>query len=139
MATGSGPPAERLRCHMGHYKFAQTADRENDERSVNQAFAEACGQPYPLPNLSWHYWLSDGELNEVQYTGRKGYYHALGPVHAHTIYAGTPSKLKKFLTRMQASSGDSVNRQVQRFWTTRTMSSSAMTTLKRSRATTPPG
>ena len=62
-----------------------------------------------LPNLSWHWWLSDGELNEVQYTGRKGYYHALGPVHAHTIYAGTPAKLKKFLVRMQESSGDTVN------------------------------
>ncbi|MBU6401114.1 MAG: DUF1501 domain-containing protein, partial [Verrucomicrobia bacterium] len=90
-------------------------DRQDDERSVMQAFAEVYGQPYVLPNLSWHWWLADGELNEVQYTGRKGYYHALGPVHAHTIYAGTPAKLKKFLLRMQATSGDVVNRQIQKF------------------------
>src|SRR5207244_4830371 len=106
--------AERLHCHMGHYKFSQSADREDDERSVMQAFAEVYGQPYVLPNVTWHCWLSDGELNEVQYTGRKGYYHALGPVHAHTIYAGTPAKLKKFLLRMQSSSGDTVNRQLQK-------------------------
>lgn len=115
METGSGHSAERLRCHMGHYKFAQTGERNDDERSVNQAFAEAVGQPYALPNLSWHYWLSDGELNEVQYTGRKGYYHALGPVHAHTIYAGTPDNLRQFLTRMHNSSNDVVNAQIQDF------------------------
>ena len=115
METGSGHSGERLRCHMGHYKFAQTADREDDERSVMQAFAEVYGQPYVMPNVSWHYWLSDGELNEVQYTGRKGYYHALGPVHAHTIYAGTPANLSRFLLRMYDSSNDVVNRQVQQF------------------------
>ncbi|HLX59688.1 MAG TPA: DUF1501 domain-containing protein [Planctomycetota bacterium] len=115
METGSGHSAERLRCHMGHYKFAQTGDREDDERSVNQAFAEVYGQPYALPNLAWHYWLSDGELNEVQYTGRKGFYHALGPVHAHTIYAGTPDNLRQFLMRMYNSSNDVVNAQIQDF------------------------
>ena len=31
--------------------------------SVTQAFAEVYGQPYVLPNLAWHWWLSDGELN----------------------------------------------------------------------------
>ena len=115
METGSGHSQERLHCHMGHYKFAPTADREDDERSVMQAFAEVYGQPYALPNVTWHYWLSDGELNEVQYTGRKGYYHALGPVHAHTIYAGTPANLNRFLLRMYDSSNDVVNRQVQQF------------------------
>ncbi|HYG75528.1 MAG TPA: hypothetical protein VEK08_11045 [Planctomycetota bacterium] len=115
METGSGHSAERLRCHMGHYKFAQTGDREDDERAVNQAFAEVYGQPYVLPNVAWHFWLSDGELNEVQYTGRKGFYHALGPVHAHTIYAGTPANLSRFLLRMYNTSNDVVNRQVQQF------------------------
>ncbi len=115
METGSGHSAERLRCHMGHYNFSITGDREENERSVTQAFAEVYGQPYPLPNLSWHYWLSDGELNEVQYTGRKGYYHALGPVHAHTIYAGTPDNLRQFLMRMYATSNDVVNAQIQDF------------------------
>ncbi|MEI6235280.1 MAG: hypothetical protein WCT04_19650 [Planctomycetota bacterium] len=115
METGSGHSAERLRCHLGHYNYGMTADREDNERTVMQAFAEVYGQPYPLPNLSWHYWLSDGELNEVQYTGRKGYYHALGPVHAHTIYAGTPDNLRQFLMRMYTSSNDVVNAQIQNF------------------------
>jgi hypothetical protein len=100
---------------MGEYNLKLQEDRQPDERSVTQAFAEVYGQPYVLPNLSWHWWLSDGELNEVQYTGRKGYYHALGPIHAHTIYAGTPAKLKKFLLRMQADSGDAVNQQIRKF------------------------
>jgi hypothetical protein len=115
METGSGHSAERLRCHLGHYKFSQTADREDDERSVMQAFAEVQGQPYVLPSVSWHCWLSDGELNEVQFTGRKGYYHALGPPHAHTIYAGPPAHLKRFLQRIRDGSNDVVNLQVQRF------------------------
>src|SRR4029079_17842421 len=106
---------DRLKAHMGSYNLRLQADREEDERAVMQAFAEVYGQPYVLPNLSWHYWLSDGELNEVQYTGRKGYYHALGPVHAHTIYAGTPDNLRQFLTRMHNSSNDIVNAQIQDF------------------------
>jgi hypothetical protein len=100
---------------MGSYKLRLQADREADERSVMQAYAESRGQAYLLPNLSWHWWLSDGELNEVQYTGRKGYYHALGPVHAHTIYAGPPGKLREFLMRMQADSSSAVNRQIESF------------------------
>lgn len=115
MSTGSFHSGDRLRAHMGEYKFRLTDDRLEDERSVTQAFAEAYGQPYLLPNLSWHWWLSDGELNEVQYSGRKGYYHALGPSHAHTIYAGTPEKLRGFLQRMHAMSTDSVNIEVQKF------------------------
>lgn len=115
MHTGSGHSSDRLKIHMGDYKLRQTEEREEDERSVMQAFAEVHGQPYVLPNLSWHWWLSDGELNEVQYTGRRGYYHALGPAHAHTIYAGTPAKLKKLLLRMQEEAGDAVSRQVESF------------------------
>jgi hypothetical protein len=115
MHTGSFHSGERLNVHMGSYNLRLQADREEDERSVMQAFAEVYGQPYVLPNLSWHYWLSDGELNEVQYTGRKGYYHALGPAHAHTIYAGTPANLKQFLMRMQQTAGDPVNREIQKF------------------------
>ena len=115
MHTGSGHSRDRLKVHMGHYELQQSQQREDDERSVMQAFAEAYGQPYILPSLSWHWWLSDGELNEVQYTGRRGYYHALGPPHAHTIYAGTPAKLRKLLLRMQEKSGDVVARQVDRF------------------------
>lgn len=115
METGSFHSGERLKAHMGSYNLKLTGEREEDERSVTQAFAEARGRPYLLPNLSWHWWLSDGELNEVQYTGRRGYYHALGPAHAHTIYAGTPVKLRTFLERMQASAGDAVNREIKGF------------------------
>jgi hypothetical protein len=115
METGSFHSGDRLKAHMGSYKLVISADREEDERSVMQAFAEVYGQPYVLPNLSWHYWLADGELNEVQFTGRKGYYHALGPVWAHTIYAGTPANLKRFLLRTYDTANDVVNREIQEF------------------------
>lgn len=115
MDTGEFHSGERLKVHMGSYDLVLQADREEDERSVTQAFAEVYGQPYVLPHLSWHYWLSDGELNEQQYTGRKGYYANLGPTWAHTLYAGTPANLKSFLMRMQASSSDTVNRQIEKF------------------------
>src|SRR5579871_3914641 len=115
MDTGEFHSGERLNVHMGSYKYSLQADRQDDERSVMQAFAEAYGQPYVLPNLSWHYWLSDGELNEQQYTGRKGYYGNLGPTWAHTTYAGTPANLRSFLLRMQATSSDPVNRQIESF------------------------
>ncbi len=115
MHTGSGHSRDRLKVHMGNYRFKQSEEREADERSVMQAFAEVYGQSYALPSLSWHWWLSDGELNEVQYTGRRGYYHALGPVHAHTIYAGPPNKLKKLIREMQSQSGDLVAREIDQF------------------------
>jgi Protein of unknown function (DUF1501) len=115
MHTGSGHSHDRLLVHMGHYRLKQTEERQDDERSVMQAFAEVYGQPYILPNLSWHWWLSDGELNEVQYTGRRGYYHALGPPYAHTIYAGTPAKLKTMLLRMAEEGDDRIGRRVEAF------------------------
>ena len=115
MHTGSGHSRDRLNVHMGDYKFRQTDERQPDERSVMQAFAEAYGQPYAAPNLSWHWWLSDGELNEAQYTGKRGYYHALGPTHAHTIYAGTPSKLRNLLMRAQMEAADVTSRQIESF------------------------
>jgi len=115
MHTGSGHSRDRLKAHMGDYGIKPTEEREDDERSVMQAFAEVYGQSYVLPSLSWHWWLSDGELNEVQYTGRRGYYPALGPVHAHTIYAGTPAKLRKLLLRVEETSGDEVSRKIDAF------------------------
>lgn len=115
MHTGEFHSGERLKAHMGSYNLRLQEDRGPDERSVMQAFSEVYGRPYVLPHLSWHWWLSDGELNEVQYTGRKGYYHALGPAHAHTLYAGTPANLRHFLQRMQTNSSDVVNRQIQNF------------------------
>jgi hypothetical protein len=115
MHTGSFHSGDRLKAHYGSYDLPLQGERQPDERTVMQAFAEVYGQPYVLPHLSWHWWLSDGELNEVQYTGRKGYYHALGPAHAHTIYAGTPANLREFLMRMQSNASDVVNRQIESF------------------------
>ncbi len=115
MHTGSGHSRDRLRVHMGNYNMRQSDEREEDERSVMQAFAEVYGQDYLLPNLSWHWWLSDGELNEVQYRGKRGYYHGLGPVHAHTIYAGTPQKLRRMLQQIRQGAEDPVNRAVEGF------------------------
>ena len=60
MHTGTGHSRDRLKAHMGDYTFKQTEEREEDERSVMQAFAEVYGQGYVLPSLSWHWWLSDG-------------------------------------------------------------------------------
>lgn len=115
MSTGTFHSGDRLRAHMGHYRFELSEDREEDERSVLQAFCEVYGQPYLLPNVEWHYWTSDGELNEAAYTGRKGYYHALGPVWAHTIYGGTPSNLRQFLLRLHSTTNNVVHRAVQDF------------------------
>ena len=115
MHVATSHSGQRLVAHMGDPGLRPQDDREDDERSVMQAFAEVYGQRYLLPHLSWHWWLSDGELNEAQYTGRKGYYDALGPVHAHTIYAGTPGTLKKFLQQTQASADDVVSRKIQGF------------------------
>lgn len=115
MHTGSGHSRDRLKVHMGHYDLRQSDERQDDERSVMQAFSEVYGQNYLLPNLSWHWWLSDGELNEVQYRGRRGYYHGLGPVHAHTLYAGTPAKLKRMIRQIQKASEDPVHQAVESF------------------------
>ncbi len=115
MHTGEFHSGDRLKAHMGSYDLHLQGERENDERSVTQAFAQTYGQGHVLPNVSWHWWLSDGELNEVQYTGRKGYYAGLGPAHAHTIYASTPANLRDFLLRMHSNSSDVVNRQIERF------------------------
>lgn len=115
METGAFHSGERLKAHYGHYTYRLTDERGEDERTVMQAFAEAKGKPFVLPHLSWHLWLSDGELNENQYTGRRGYYHALGPSHAHTIYAGPPERLRAFMRRMRGMSTDAVNQRIQGF------------------------
>src|SRR2546422_6824683 len=51
METGSFHSGERLKAHMGSYNLRLTAEREEDERSVTQAFAEAFGRAHLLPNL----------------------------------------------------------------------------------------
>jgi hypothetical protein len=92
----------RFDCHYGTYSRSLTAARADDERTVLQAFCEAKGAQYLLPHLSWHRWLSDGELDLGQYPEGTGYYEKLGPAYAHTIYGRTPRDLKARL----ASVGD---------------------------------
>lgn len=79
---------------------ALTATRGPTERSVMQAFAEAYGANYPLANVSWHRWLSDGELEEANYPEGTGYYEKLGPAYAHTIYGRTPAEMRNRLSQL---------------------------------------
>ncbi|MFZ5439414.1 MAG: DUF1501 domain-containing protein [Myxococcota bacterium] len=88
-----------------HYgKYAQyaslTAQRQPNERSLMQAFAEVYGSAYPLANVSWHRWLSDGELEEANYPEGTGFYEKLGPAYAHTIYGRTPSEMRNRLSQL---------------------------------------
>jgi hypothetical protein len=80
--------------HYGTYDHNLSDFRQPDERTVMQAFAEAKGQNFLLPNISWHRWLSDGELDLGQYPDGTGYYENLGPAYAHTIYGHTTAELK---------------------------------------------
>jgi hypothetical protein len=84
----------RFDMHYGSYRRTLQNARAADERTVLQAFAEAKGASFLLPHLSWHRWLSDGELDVGQYPEGTGYYEKLGPAYAHTNYARTPRDLK---------------------------------------------
>lgn len=83
--------------HYGSYSHSLPDFREEDERTVMQAFAEEKGASFLLPNISWHRWLSDGELDFGQYPEGTGFYEKLGPAYAHTIYGRTPRDLKQRL------------------------------------------
>jgi hypothetical protein len=87
----------RWKLHYGEYAdYANYgAQRDSDERTVMQAFAEAKGASYLLPSVGWHRWLADGELDLGQYPEGTGYYDKLGPAHAHTIFGKTPRELKQ--------------------------------------------
>jgi hypothetical protein len=115
MSTGSFHSGERLKALMGDPALKIDAERQDDERSVTQAFTEVYGRPFILPNLTWHRWLSDGELNEVQFSGRRGDFLGLGPTHAHTIAAGPPARLRDMLVRLRRMSTDAVNARIEEF------------------------
>jgi len=83
--------------HYGTYNHNLTDFRGDDERSVMQAFAEAKGANFLMPNISWHRWLADDELDLGQYPQGTGYYENLGPAYAHTIYGRTTRDLKSRL------------------------------------------
>ncbi len=105
----------RLQYHMGMYNLPFSARRGPDERSVLQAFAEAYGAPYLLPHVSWHNWLSDGELAPANYPDGTGYYEKLGPPHAHTIYGGTPETMRQRIAQIAQSAGAGRDAQIHAF------------------------
>ena len=80
-----------------------------------QAFCEQTGRPYLLPNLNWHRWLSDGELDIAAYPEGTGIYHALGPSWAHIIYPQTPKYTRDLIQQTLAMRNDKRNHAVQRF------------------------
>lgn len=88
-----------------HYgKYAQYAPlnavRKPTERSLLQAFCEVYGAHLPLAHVSWHRWLSDGELEEANYPEGTGYYEKLGPAYAHTVYGRTPAEMRNRLAQL---------------------------------------
>lgn len=92
----------RWEYHYGKYAnyTPLTARRGANERTVLQAFAEAYGSGFPLAHVSWHRWLSDGELEEANYPEGTGYYEKLGPAFAHTIYGRTPTEMRNRLSAL---------------------------------------
>ena len=113
--TGSGHTRDRFKAHYGHYKTDMKAPRGPDERTVLQAFCEARGRSYLLPNLNWHRWLSDGELDIAAYPEGTGIYHALGPSWAHITYPQTPKYTRSLIQQALSMRNDTRNHAVQRF------------------------
>ena len=113
--TGSGHTRDRFKAHYGQYAVDMKARREPDERTVLQAFCEEAGRPYLLPNLNWHRWLSDGELDIAAYPEGTGIYHALGPPWAHMIYPQTPKFTRGMIQQTLSMRTDERNHSVQGF------------------------
>jgi hypothetical protein len=90
----------RFDYHYGKYTNSMSAMRATNERTVMQAFCEAYGANLPLSNISWHRWLSDGELTELNYPEGTGYYEKLGPAYAHTTYGKTPADMRNRLSSL---------------------------------------
>lgn len=102
---GTFHSGSRLQYHMGMYNMSLSGKRGADERSVMQAFCEAYGQGHLFPHVSWHNWLSDGELAVANYPEGTGYYEKLGPAYAHTTYGSTPATMRQRIAQIVASSG----------------------------------
>ncbi|MFO0729049.1 MAG: hypothetical protein U1E65_35040 [Myxococcota bacterium] len=90
----------RWEYHYGNYSYTLGGQRQPDERTVIQAFCEAYGSSYLMPHISWHRWLSDGELAEANYPDGTGYFERLGPAYAHTAYGKTPTDMRARLSRI---------------------------------------
>ena len=112
---GTFHSGSRLQYHMGMYPMSFSAQRAPDERSVLQAFAESYGTGHLLPHVSWHNWLADGELSPANYPEGTGYSDKLGPVHAHTIYGGTPESMRQRIAQIAASAGTGRDAQIHAF------------------------
>ncbi len=105
----------RWEYHYGRYSASLSGRRNPDERTVLQAFCEAYGQGYLLPHVSWHRWLSDGELSIPSYPDGTGYYERLGPVHAHTIYGKTPMAMRERLSSLGSVSQGQRDARIRQF------------------------
>lgn len=112
---GTFHSGSRLEYHMGMYQMSYSGKRTADERSVLQAFTEAYGAAHLLPHISWHNWLSDGELSVSNYPEGTGYYEKLGPAHAHTIYGGTPETMRQRIAQIAQSAGSGRDAKIHAF------------------------
>ncbi|MFL5320985.1 MAG: DUF1501 domain-containing protein, partial [Myxococcaceae bacterium] len=101
--------------HYGKYNHSLSATRAPDERTVLQAFCEQYGQSFLLPHISWHRWLSDGELSTPSYPEGTGYYEKLGPAWAHTIYGKTPADLRSRLLAISNISAGARDARIRQF------------------------
>ncbi|WP_224242232.1 DUF1501 domain-containing protein [Hyalangium gracile] len=105
----------RWEYHYGRYSASLSGYRQPTERTVLQAFCEAYGNGYLLPHISWHRWLSDGELSIPSYPEGTGYYEKLGPVHAHTLYGKTPADMRNRLMSLGSVSQGQRNQRIRQF------------------------
>jgi len=112
---GTFHSGSRFEYHYGKSGVDMGAYRQPDERTVMQAFCEQYGAPYLLPHISWHRWLSDGELNTDSYPVGTGYFENLGPTYAHTIYGQTPTDMRARLTAIAALKGQARDARIKTF------------------------
>lgn len=103
--------------HYGKYSSyaALSAQRQPNERSLMQAFAEVYGAQYPIANVSWHRWLSDGELEEANYPEGTGFYEKLGPAYAHTVYGRTPAEMRNRLSQLSGVTAGARSQRIRQF------------------------
>ncbi len=112
---GTFHSGSRLQYHMGTYDMSFSGKRLPDERSVMQAFCEAYGSATFMPHISWHNWLSDGELAAADYPEGTGYYEKLGPSYANTIYGNTPAVMRQRIASVAAASGAGRDKEIHKF------------------------
>ncbi len=105
----------RFEYHYGKYNMSMSNPRAADERTVMQAFCEAYGANKVLPHVSWHRWLSDGELSLASYPDGTGYYENLGPAYAHTQYGKTPADLRARLMTVGNVAANVRNSRIRQF------------------------